>query len=385
MLKKIITFAVEFIIYTQGTRMVRFETIIMALGLMVGLVHAGAQREMRWENVTALYFAATNGTDRDNALQQYLLFDEAVLNRNLKLYRQYETFAKEFTTMSINASASGVNKEIDDAIAEVKKMMKEHPEMADDLKAQLKEIERMRGEYNGHVNEDVKEYTYDPKELLMKLTNIAVGKRTYTAYKDIGRGLYAVQTGACYGPLEPDAFKRTKTPEKYEYTWGAIDYDGNVILKPIYGDVDDRESWGMIFLAIKDKSGTVRLGACGYDGRVRIPFVYTGCMGYHDGGDNGICAYTKGDKWGFVDFDNKMLFPFEFARVKYRAYFQVSKDGKNFGIIDDGLAKMVVPMKYKGIWSYMETYLEMERFDDKIDCYDKKTFRLVKTIPRPHD
>ena len=360
-------------------------TIIMALGLIVGLVHAGAQREMRWENVTALYFAATNGTDRDNALQQYLLFDDAVLNRNLKLYRQYETFAKEFTTMSINASASGVNKEIDDAIAEVKKMMKEHPEMADDLKAQLKEIERMRGEYNVHVNEDVKEYTYDPKELLMKLTNIAVGKRTYTAYKDIGRGLYAVQTGACYGPLEPDAFKRTKTPEKYEYTWGAIDYDGNVILKPIYGDVDDRESWGMIFLAIKDKSGTVRLGACGYDGRVRIPFVYTGCMGYHDGGDNGICAYTKGDKWGFVDFDNKMLFPFEFARVKYRAYFQVSKDGKNFGIRDDGLAKMVVPMKYKGIWSYMETYLEMERFDDKIDCYDKKTFRLVKTIPRPHD
>ena len=148
--------------------MKRLGTIIMALGLIVGLVPAGAQREMRWENVTALYFAATNGTDRDNALQQYLLFDDAVLNRNLKLYRQYETFAKEFTTMSINASASGVNKEIDDAIAEVKKMMKEHPEMADDLKAQLKEIERMRGEYNGHVNEDVKEYTYDPKELLRK-------------------------------------------------------------------------------------------------------------------------------------------------------------------------------------------------------------------------
>ena len=257
--------------------------------------------------------------------------------------------------------------------------------MADDLKAQLKEVERARAEYNGNVNEDVKDYTYDPKELLEKLTNLAEGKRTYTAYKDIGRGLYAVQTGACYGPLEPDAFKRAKTPEENKFSWGAIDYDGNVILKPIYSDVADHENWNMIFLAVKDKDGTVRLGACGYDARVRIPFVYTGCIGYNDGGDNGICAYTKGDKWGFVDFDNKMLFPFEFARVKYHAYFEVSKDGKNFGIIDDELVRMVVPMKYKGLWDYGSEYLEMERFDNKIDCYDKKTFKLVKTEPRPHD
>ena len=365
--------------------MKRFN-IILGLVLLCFLpLGAQEEREMRWENVTALYFAATNGTDREKTLQQYLLFDDNVLNRNRNLYRQYETFAKEFTTMSINAGASGFNKEVDETIAQVNKMIKEHPEMTDELKAQLKEIERVRGEYASHVNEEVKGYTYDPKELLEKLTNIAVGKRTYTAYKDIGKGLYAVKTGACYGPLEPDAFKRVKTPEKDEFSWGAIDYDGNVILKPIYSDVDDRESWGMIFLAIKDKNGAVRLGACGYDGRVRIPFVYTGCMGYNDGGDNGICAYTKGDKWGFVDFDNKVLFPFEFAKVKYHAYFEISKDGKNFGIIDDGLAKMVVPMKYKGLWDYMETYLEMERFDDKIDCYDKKTFKLVKTEPKPHD
>ena len=363
--------------------MKRFN-IILVLALLCFLP-VNAQKEMHWENVTTLYFAATNGTDRENALQQYLLFDEAIMDVNRKLFSQYETFAREFTTMSINAGASGFNKEVDETIAEVNKMIKEHPEMADELKSQLKEIERMRGEYASHVNEEVTEYTYDPKELLKKLTNLAVGKRTYTAYRDIGRGLYAVQTGACYGPLEPDAFKRVKTPETEEFSWGAIDYDGNVILKPIYSDVADREKWDMIFLAIKDKSGTVRLGACGYDGRVRIPFVYTGCMGYYDGGDNGICAYTKGDKWGFVDFDNNVLFPFEFAKVKYHAYFEISKDGKNFGIIDDGLAKMVVPMKYKGLWDYMETYLEMERFDGKIDCYDKKTYNLVKTEPKPHD
>ena len=232
---------------------------VMGLLSLLSLSVAAQEREMRWENVTALYFAATNGTDRDNALQQYLLFDDAVLNRNKSLFLQYKTFVEEFSTMSINTSAPQVNKEIDDAIAEVKKLMKEHPEMADDLKAQLKEIERMRGEYNGHVNEDVKEYTNDPKELLGKLTNIAVCKRTYTAYKDIGKGLYAVKTGACYGPLEPDAFKRVKTPETEEFSWGAIDYDGNIILKPIYSDVDNRENWGMI---LNGNCSTQRISEC---------------------------------------------------------------------------------------------------------------------------
>ena len=49
---------------------------VMGLLSLLSLSVAAQEREMRWENVTALYFAATNGTDRDNALQQYLLFDE---------------------------------------------------------------------------------------------------------------------------------------------------------------------------------------------------------------------------------------------------------------------------------------------------------------------
>ena len=46
--------------------------IILGLALLCFLPLAAQEREMRWENVTALYFAATNGTDRDNALQQML-------------------------------------------------------------------------------------------------------------------------------------------------------------------------------------------------------------------------------------------------------------------------------------------------------------------------
>ena len=74
--------------------MKRFN-IILGLWLLCFLpLGAQEEREMRWENVTALYFAATNGTDREKTLQQYLLFDDNVLNRNRNLYRQYETFAK---------------------------------------------------------------------------------------------------------------------------------------------------------------------------------------------------------------------------------------------------------------------------------------------------
>jgi hypothetical protein len=361
--------------------------IIFGLALLCFMpLGAQEEREMRWENVTALYFAATNGTDRENALQQYLLFDEATMDSKRKLLSQYETFVREFSTMSINANASGVNKEIDETIANVMKLIKEHPEMADELKAQLKEIERMRGEYNGHVNEEVKGYTYDPKELLEKLTNIASGKRTYTACRDIGRGLYAVQTGACYGPLEPDAFKRVKTPEQYEYTWGAIDYDGNTVIEPIYSEIRSySEDKDFIKLVQKDKNGIIRIGARGYDGRVRIPFIYDDNGRWTDEGSNGTFPVLKGGKWGFVDFDNNVLLPFEFKTCKYVAWWFVSKDGKNIGVVshlNDKLA-LVVPMKYASYWSGDGQYLEMERFDGMIDCYDKKTYKFVKTEPKP--
>ena len=234
---------------------VTFFVMVLLLCLPVA---AQEEREMHWENVTVLNFAATGGTDKENALQQYLLFDESVMNRNRELFEQYQTFAEEFMQMSLNAEAPQMNKEIDEMIANAKQTMKEHPELADELKEQLKEVERMRGEYNSFADNEVTEYTYDPKEILRKLTAIAVGKRTFTDRKDIGNGMFAVKTGACYGPLEPDAFNRVKTPEKNEYTWGAIDCDGNVIIEPKYGPF--RNCWeeaDFIYLNTKDKNGTI--------------------------------------------------------------------------------------------------------------------------------
>ena len=239
-------------------RLSRYKFVCVTLFVMGWLLSYPVNaQEMHWENVTVLYFAATGGTDREAALQQYLLFDEAVLDKHRDLLEQYKTFAEEFMQMSLNAEAPQMNKEIDEMIANAKQMMKEHPELADELKEQLKEVERMRGEYNSHADNEVKEYTYDPKEILRKMTNIAVGKRTFTDHGDIGNGMFAVKTGACYGSLEPDAFKRVTTPEKNEYTWGAIDYDGRFVIQPKYGQF--RDCWAeadFIYLKTKDKNGT---------------------------------------------------------------------------------------------------------------------------------
>ena len=356
------------------------------IGLVLFLISLplGAQ-DMRWENVTALNFVATNGTDRENALQQYLLFDEAVLDRNRELLEQYKTFAEEFTQMSLNAEAPQMNKEIDEMIANAKQIMKEHPELADELKKQLKEVEKMRGEYNGHVDNEVKEYTYDPKEILRKLTAIAVGKRTFTDHRDIGNGMFAVKTGACYGPLEPDAFKRVKTAEENEYTWGTIDYAGKFVIESKYGTF--RDCWAdadFIYLKKKDKNGTAHYGALGYDNRVRLPFIYD----YDEDLDveHGKCVMCKNGMFGIVTLDNQLLLPFEYKKIKGWKSNQwlVAKDGKNWGFMD-GTLRIVIPMKYQSLWDGNDNVIEMLRFDNMIDVYDATTFKFFRTIPKPHD
>ena len=344
-----------------------------------------AAQDMHWENVTVLNFVATGGTDKENALQQYLLFDEQVLERNSALLDQYKTFAEEFMQMSLNADAPQMNQEIDEMIAKVQQMIKDHPELADQLKEQLKEAEKIRGEYNGLVDNEVKKYTYDPKEILRKLTAIAVGKRTFTDYKDIGNGMFAVKTGACYGPLEPDAFKPVKTPEENEFTWGTIDYKGTVVIEPKYGPF--RNCWAdadFIYLKTKGKDGTAHYGALGYDGRQRMPFIYD----YDEDIDveHGKCVMCKNGMFGIVTLDNQLLLPFEYKEIKgwKKNEWLVAKDGKNWGFMDGNL-RIVIPMKYQSLWDGHDNVIEMLRFDNMMDVYDATTFKFLRTIPKPHD
>ena len=362
----------------------RLGTIIMTLGLMVGLVPAKAQKEMLWENVTKLHYAATNGTDSKHTLQQYLLFDERAYRKNENLFSQYKTFAEEFYKMQMNQIVPEGLKEYDEAIAELKNMMKEQPEMTDIIKEQIKVIEEQKGEFRKMSSGEVQGYTYDPAVLLQNLTNIAIGKRAYSAYSDLEGGLFAVQTGPCYGPLETDAFNFPETDEKYKYTWGVIDNNGNTVIEPKYkGKFKYNKELDIMFLETKEKDGSIRVGARGYDGRIRIPFDYDYCEFWTINPDNGICVYSKGGKLGFVDFDNKLLLPFEYKKVSHFRYgFLVSKDGKNFGLIEDLHCRQILPFKYKDMWDQENDRFLMERFDGKLDVYDAN-YQFVRTEPKP--
>ena len=169
-----------------------------------------------------------------------------------------------------------------------------------------------------------------------------------------------------------------KKDEKYEYTWGAIDYNGHYVIEPKYSEFNvNKPDEEIIFLQTKDKSGAVRAGACGYDGRVRIPFIYD--YRADVGFGNNICVMSKDGRFGIVNFDGKVVQPFEFTKPGYFAYgWAVSKDGKNYGVIDYQAGKLVIPLKYKCFWSCVDDGFQMQRHDGKLDVYDE-TFKLIRT------
>ena len=364
--------------------------LVMGLLFLLSLSVSAQEREMHWENVTALYFAATNGTDRENVLQQYLLFDATVLDKHTALINQYETFCKEFGHMQVNQAVPEGLKEFDEGIAKVKQLIKEHPEMADDLKAQLKEIEAHRSEFAGYIDKSVTNYTYDPATILKQLTQLAVNQKTYTGYRDIGNNIFAVKTGLCYGPIEPNTFKPVQTPEKYWYMWGAIDFNGRQVMPARYKNfAETYPNQDLIILETKDSSGKKRAGACGYDGRVRIPFDYDEPFDRaamdHDVEPAVFYVYIfiKNGKYGFVDTNGKVLQPCVYQHPEpYGDGWLVTKDGKNYGMVDHKQGRLMVPLKYASLWDDFSGGFSLVRHDGKLDIFDDN-FNLVRTEPKP--
>ena len=356
--------------------MMKNTLLVCALALSALSFPSFAQegKEVEWYNVTALNFVATGGKDQSHALQQYLLFDRKVQYENQDLFARYQTFAEEY----MQQASAGSSSVVDETIAEFRKILKERPEMAEQLNESIKELEASKSqmESNGSTS-----YSYDPAVLLKQLTSIAINRKVYTGYKDIGGGLFAVKTGACYGPLDPNAFSPVQTDAQNEYTWGAIDYSGNTVLGFKYKDIDKYcEEYDIIFLQGKEKDGTVRAGARGYDGRVRISFKYDfrADLGLTDH----FCIMSRDKKYGFVDYDGKEIQPIVFGKPELFDYgWSVSKDGKNYGIIDWNTGNLVIPLQYKAFWDCAGGVIKMLRFDGKLDVFDK-SFNLVRTENR---
>ena len=363
--------------------MKRSFTIIAFAFLLPLIAMAQDEPEMQWENVTALHFAATGGTDQGHALQQYLLFDEAVLDRNRDLYDRYYTFAKEFSQMTMNQRIPEGMDDMDEAVKQIRKMMKEHPELADQLKEALAEAEKAKAELAGYVDSSVSGYSGAPAALLRDLKKLAVNRKAYSGWRDIGRGLYAVADGPCYGPIQEDAFSRPAFEDGKEYCWGIIDINGREVAPMKYRLIQAYEEQDIVFLAGKDASGRDRVGAVGYDGRMRIPFDYEEWTYVNT--DEQTVSMVKGGKIGMLSFDAKVLQPFVYAWTFPMGEWLVRKEeGGPLGVVSaDG--HLVIPLKYAEYWGHEDGEAKFVRSDGRLDVYNAETYEFLRTEDKPHD
>ena len=354
--------------------------LTLLFATLLPLVAGAQEKDLQWVDVTALNHAATNGKDLKHCLKQYLLFDNSVLEQHPDIEGRYRTFAGDFMQMMLQQTTPENVKEIDEAIAQVKKMIEMHPELADDLKAQLKEMESMRGQISDMGNTGFESYSEDPVKLLKDMTVIAVNKKAYSGWRDIGGGLYSVSTAPRYGSAD-SGNNMVDEPEGSLYTWGAINSDGKEIIPLKYAAFSDcHQEEDIIFLVTSDKKGNLRWGAVGYDGRVRIPFDYDEMDSRSL--DGHTAAMWKNGKMGIVSFDGKQLQPFEYTSSYFMGEWYVSKDGKNHGIISpDG--RLVIPLKYKSLWDACDGEIKLERTDGRLDVFKMDTYELLRTDPAP--
>ena len=341
------------------------------------------ERTLQWHDISALNYIVSGNTDKNHVLQQYLLIDDAVAETNQEVMQQLVTCMDEFSQRRLNEADSEVGKTTDEITANIKQLMQEHPELAPQLEQQLKEIAQQRNDYTNTFVKEVGDYTYPPAEVLKAVTALAVNKRAYSAWSDMGNGLYAVLTGECYGPLDADNFNRPKVKESDEYTWGAINYDGKFILEAKYSQPVSYPEHNFIILRYK-QGGEQKCGACGFNGEVRVPFVYNDAHWY--GAGFHLYIFEKNNKYGFISLDGKELQPCVYEKPEpFGSGWCVTKDGKNYGLVDHVNGKLVIPLKYKYVWDNKLDEIFMQRFDKKIDVYTENGFNLIRTIDEPED
>lgn len=366
----------------------KIQTGCLGLALLFFALTASAQQvndpdDMEWVEITPLNSVVSGQNNAQKVLPQFLLFYEPAVEGE-EVFDRFKTFMEEYSQMMINKAIPEGNKAVEESIAQMREMMKEHPSMAAEMQEAVKELEAAMGEFSGMADESVTSYSVDPATLLADLKKLAVNKKAYTGYVDIGGGLFSVTEAPRYVPSNGDYFSGVDVPEESRYTWGAIDYSGRSIIDAKYdrfGDV--REEDDIIFLYTKENDGSIRSGALGYDGRVRIPFYYDELYDYVSSPTKLAC-FLKGDKLGFVDFDGKVIQSFDYVEVqRCGAGWIVSKDGHNFGILNyDG--QLVVPMKYKSYWGPDDDANPMmERADRRLDVLDAETFKVIRveTVP----
>lgn len=365
----------------------------LALIAQCAISHAQeAAEDPHWVNLSWIHFAATGGTDENNALLQYMLFTDETMEKNRELFDQLNTLMEEVLQVNINQTLPDYLVEMEKGLKETREKFKDNPQMLAQIDAAMKEFEKQKKEALAQYTNDRRTYTYDPATMLQRLKLLAVNQKVYTGWSEAGNGLYAVTEVPRYASLNENAhYSHAKITfdEKDYYRWGLIDGTGRQVLPPQYGQFNTNPIAGncypnddVMFLYKQEADGKVYAGAVDYKGQVRIPFIYDENRDevYHH---QEFVPFEKKGKVGFVSINGgRVTEPFEYVSRKAHAYgWVVSKDGKNYGFVSSETGTLVIPLKYKGFW---EEGPVMMRFDGKLDFYDEN-FRLLRTADAPKD
>jgi len=334
-----------------------------------------------------------------------MLFPDLAFHNNEDLFLELKKFKEEFTQIAINKELPEETRRAQEAtnegikgMEEVIRMFKENPELASQSGINIAEMEaelaRLRASAGGIAGEAApytdsrRTLSVNPSSLWHRLLPLAVNRKAYTAYQELGEGLFEVNEAPRFLPLHRKAFDKEEVPETSSYKWRFMDETGNYLTPAQYGRVSPR--WDLhreadVIIAVRaGLDGKPKTGLLDWRCQVRVPFIYDGIVQSHYS-DEKVVAMKKGGRIGWVDLYGGIVLPFDFVYADLcPPGWSASRDGKNYGIVSwDG--EIVIPFKYAGYWGLDESgNCQMLRFDGKLDVYSEN-YVFLRTIEKPKE
>ena len=132
----------------------------LALIAQCAISHAQeAAEDPHWVNLSWIHFAATGGTDENNALLQYMLFTDETMEKNRELFDQLNTLMEEVLQVNINQTLPDYLVEMEKGLKETREKFKDNPQMLAQIDAAMKEFEKQKKEALAQYTNDRRTYT----------------------------------------------------------------------------------------------------------------------------------------------------------------------------------------------------------------------------------
>jgi len=309
------------------------RTIIASLLMLYTLLNTA--QTLNCENFSWLALAAENSIETENALIQLALFPES-LNENsdfTDLMQKVGEVKNQYNSRLSLRELKAAEKELDNSIAELKKMMGEvNGEVKDVLQKRIAEMNTegraQLAEMKKDAEASIEPYSYDPKVLIGEIKKFALNNKFYTGQKYLDNGLYAVREAPRYDNAADNSVDLIGTgSEESKYSWGVVDETGKTVIPfkyAFYANYLDKD----IIFAEKYEAGKTYCGAFDFQGKLKIAFENKSWVSF---GKNYEMAVFRGhnDLIGVVSYSGKILQP-----AKYEDYFEAD-EGWNLEIGND--------------------------------------------------